>query len=95
MRDADIAMYKAKSLGKARMRVFDSAMHAEVSTQLWMEGELRRAFDSSASCTWTSSRSSICARSSFTASRPSPAGRTLCAATSGRTSSSRSPRRPG
>jgi len=45
MRDADIAMYKAKEQGKARYALFDSALHAEVSSQLWMEGELRRAID--------------------------------------------------
>jgi diguanylate cyclase (GGDEF)-like protein len=45
MRDADIAMYKAKEQGKARYALFDSALHAEISSQLWMEGELRRAVD--------------------------------------------------
>ncbi len=45
MRDADIAMYKAKALGKARYALFDSALHDEISSQLWMEGELRRAVD--------------------------------------------------
>ncbi len=45
MRDADIAMYKAKSQGKAQYALFDSALHAEVSSQLWMEGELRRAIE--------------------------------------------------
>lgn len=45
MRDADIAMYTAKSQGKARYAMFDSALHDEVSTQLWMEGSLRHAID--------------------------------------------------
>ena len=45
MRDADIAMYAAKAQGKARYALFDSASHAQVSTQLWMEGELRRAIE--------------------------------------------------
>src|SRR5205085_8371373 len=35
----------AKSQGKARYAVFDSVLHAEVSSQLWMQGELRRALD--------------------------------------------------
>ncbi len=45
MRDADIAMYRAKSQGKAQYALFDSALHTEVSSQLWMEGELRRAIE--------------------------------------------------
>jgi diguanylate cyclase (GGDEF)-like protein/PAS domain S-box-containing protein len=45
MRDADIAMYRAKAQGKARYALFDSALHAEVSSQMWLEGELRRALD--------------------------------------------------
>jgi diguanylate cyclase (GGDEF)-like protein/PAS domain S-box-containing protein len=45
MRDADIAMYRAKAQGKARYALFDSALHAEVSSQMWLEGELRRAID--------------------------------------------------
>jgi diguanylate cyclase (GGDEF)-like protein/PAS domain S-box-containing protein len=45
MRDADIAMYAAKAEGKARYARFDRAAHVEASSQLWMEGELRRALD--------------------------------------------------
>ena len=43
MRDADTAMYRAKAQGKGRHAIFDSALHAEVTAQLWLEGELRRA----------------------------------------------------
>jgi len=43
LRDADIAMYRAKVLGKAQHALFDSTMHAQVSTRLWLENELRRA----------------------------------------------------
>lgn len=43
LRDADIAMYKAKSAGKARHAVFDVSLHQEVSNRLKLEGELRRA----------------------------------------------------
>jgi EAL domain-containing protein (putative c-di-GMP-specific phosphodiesterase class I) len=43
MRDADTAMYRAKSQGKGRYALFDSALHAEVTAQLWLEGELRHA----------------------------------------------------
>ena len=45
LRDADIAMYRAKSLGKARCEVFDQAMHATVVARLQLEGDLRRALE--------------------------------------------------
>lgn len=47
MRDADTAMYRAKAQGKGRYAIFDSALHAEVAAQLWLEGELRRAVSQS------------------------------------------------
>jgi diguanylate cyclase (GGDEF)-like protein/PAS domain S-box-containing protein len=43
IRDADIAMYKAKSKGKAQYALFDSSQHAHVSAQLQLETELRKA----------------------------------------------------
>ncbi len=43
IRDADIAMYKAKSKGKAQYAVFDSSLHQHVTAQLRLETELRRA----------------------------------------------------
>ncbi|MBI5255572.1 MAG: EAL domain-containing protein [Burkholderiales bacterium] len=43
LRDADIAMYKAKNSGRARHALFDSALHTEVSHRLRLEGDLRRA----------------------------------------------------
>jgi diguanylate cyclase (GGDEF)-like protein/PAS domain S-box-containing protein len=43
VRDADIAMYKAKSKGKAQYALFDSSLHAHVSAQLQLETELRKA----------------------------------------------------
>ncbi|MFO1312917.1 MAG: EAL domain-containing protein [Burkholderiales bacterium] len=45
MRDADIAMYRAKAQGRAQHAMFDSALHAEVSSQLWLESALRRALE--------------------------------------------------
>ena len=45
MRDADIAMYRAKAQGRAQYALFDSALHAEVSSQLWLESALRRAIE--------------------------------------------------
>ena len=43
MRDADTAMYHAKSRGKARHEIFDAAMHARVRDRLSLESDLRRA----------------------------------------------------
>ena len=43
LRDADIAMYRAKAAGKARHTVFDAGMHAEVARRLRLESDLRRA----------------------------------------------------
>ena len=43
LRDADIAMYKAKAGGKARYELFDTSLHAAVSGRLRLEGELRQA----------------------------------------------------
>ncbi len=45
LRDADIAMYKAKASGKARYALFDAGLHKEVANRLRLEGELRRAID--------------------------------------------------
>jgi diguanylate cyclase (GGDEF)-like protein/PAS domain S-box-containing protein len=45
MRDADIAMYRAKAQGRAQHAIFDSALHSEVSSQLWLESALRRALE--------------------------------------------------
>ena len=45
MRDADVAMYRAKADGKGRHAVFDAAMHEQVMRRLDLEGELRRAIE--------------------------------------------------
>ena len=45
MRDADTAMYRAKSRGHERIEVFDQTMHAESVRRLELETELRRAVD--------------------------------------------------
>jgi len=45
LRDADIAMYRAKAQGKARHEVFDAAMHARAVELLQFETELRRAVE--------------------------------------------------
>jgi diguanylate cyclase (GGDEF)-like protein/PAS domain S-box-containing protein len=43
LRDADIAMYKAKEGGKARYALFDASLHAEISQRLRIERDLRNA----------------------------------------------------
>ncbi len=43
LRDADVTMYRAKSLGKARYEVFDSSMHTQAMTRLQLENDLQRA----------------------------------------------------
>jgi PAS domain S-box-containing protein len=45
LRDADIAMYRAKRAGKARCEVFDSAMHANAVNRLRLETDLRKALE--------------------------------------------------
>ncbi len=43
LRDADTAMYRAKSLGGGRYEIFDASMHASVMTSLKLEADLRLA----------------------------------------------------
>ena len=45
VRDADTAMYRAKSLGKARHAIFDEEMHRRAVEQIRLETELRRAVE--------------------------------------------------
>jgi diguanylate cyclase (GGDEF)-like protein/PAS domain S-box-containing protein len=46
LRDADIAMYRAKALGKARYEIFDPTMRDLIMERLMLEGDLRRALES-------------------------------------------------
>jgi diguanylate cyclase (GGDEF)-like protein len=43
LRDADIAMYRAKANGKARHVIFDSSMQREILDQLELESDLEKA----------------------------------------------------
>jgi len=43
LRDADLAMYKAKSDGKARLSLFDASLHERLGHRLQLEADLRRA----------------------------------------------------
>jgi PAS domain S-box-containing protein len=45
VRDAEIAMYRAKREGKARCQVFDNAMHHVAVRRLRLETDLRRALE--------------------------------------------------
>ena len=45
LRDADIAMYRAKANGKARYEIFDPAMRSRIMERMSLEAELRRALD--------------------------------------------------
>lgn len=45
LRDADTAMYRAKSAGRSRHQVFDFAMHQRAVSLLRLENDLRRAIE--------------------------------------------------
>ncbi|WP_052049633.1 EAL domain-containing protein [Leptolyngbya sp. KIOST-1] len=49
LRDADIAMYRAKGKGKARYEIFNAQMHIQAVARLQLENDLRRAIASSQS----------------------------------------------
>jgi diguanylate cyclase (GGDEF)-like protein/PAS domain S-box-containing protein len=45
LRDAEIAMYRAKHTGKAHCEVFDNGMHAQAVKRMQLETDLRRALE--------------------------------------------------
>ena len=45
VRDADVAMYRAKAAGKGRYEVFVPAMHADAVARMELEADLHRAVD--------------------------------------------------
>jgi diguanylate cyclase (GGDEF)-like protein/PAS domain S-box-containing protein len=45
LRDADIAMYRAKSGGRARHALFDTALRSQLSDQVRLEADLRQAIE--------------------------------------------------
>jgi diguanylate cyclase (GGDEF)-like protein len=45
LRDADLAMYRAKAAGKAQYRVFDTRMHTQAMSRLELESSLRLALE--------------------------------------------------
>jgi diguanylate cyclase (GGDEF)-like protein len=52
LRDADIAMYRAKENGKARYELFDSGMHARAVSRLQLESDLRHAIEQKEFCVY-------------------------------------------
>src|SRR5215470_3235748 len=52
LRDADIAMYRAKENGKARYEVFDHGMHARAVSRLQLESDLRQAIENREFCVY-------------------------------------------
>jgi diguanylate cyclase (GGDEF)-like protein/PAS domain S-box-containing protein len=45
LRDADVAMYRAKSSGKGRYAMFDADMHSDIVSRLELETDLRSALE--------------------------------------------------
>ena len=45
LRDADIAMYRAKAAGRGRCELFNAGLRAQIADQLHLEGDLRRAIE--------------------------------------------------
>ena len=58
LRDADLAMYRAKAQGKARYEVFDPSMDAQAMERLELETDLRHAIERERAAGRTTSRSS-------------------------------------
>lgn len=52
LRDADTAMYRAKSQGRASYEIFDKAMHAHAVKLLQLETDLRRAVERQEFCVY-------------------------------------------
>lgn len=50
LRDADIAMYRAKAKGKAQHQIFDSEMHKDALSQLQFETDMRHALERGEFC---------------------------------------------
>ena len=50
LRDADIAMYRAKAKGKAQHQIFDQAMHAHIVGKLQLETEMHHALQRGEFC---------------------------------------------
>ena len=95
LRNADLAMYMAKSQGKGSFQLFQPTMSAQVAARHRLKADLAVAVESGTSSASSTSRSSSSRPACRWRSRPSCAGSTPSSACSARTRSSRWPRRPG
>jgi diguanylate cyclase (GGDEF)-like protein len=94
IRNADVAMYRAKQRGRGRVEIFGEPLRQAVEERQFMREELRRAIRER-ELEFTTSRSSSSQAQPRSDSRRSSAGDIRCVACSPRARSSRSPRRPG
>jgi diguanylate cyclase (GGDEF)-like protein len=94
LKNADMALYRAKSDGRRLYRVFEREMDARLQARRALELDLRKALATgSSSC--STSRSSTCGPRPSAAARRSCAGTIPGGASCRRPSSSRLPRRSG
>jgi diguanylate cyclase (GGDEF)-like protein/PAS domain S-box-containing protein len=93
IRDADIAMYDAKTHGKGRYAWFDPPMRAQAVDRWKLRTDLAAALTKD-NCSWSTNPSSTSTTAASSAPKPSYAGATPPAASSHPASSSRSPNRP-
>src|SRR5437764_7382851 len=52
LRNADLAMYAAKTDGRGRLRVYEQDMHSVITRRLQLEQDLRRALDAGELAVW-------------------------------------------
>ena len=94
LKNADLALYRAKSEGRGTYRFFEPEMDAHMQARRKLRARPAQGARATASSSSTTSRSSISSATRSAASRRCCAGTIPSAAWSRRPSSSRSPRRP-
>ena len=95
LREAEIAMVRAKADPTHRHALFEPSMSAATLERIDLENDLRRGARARRAAPATTSRSSTSRPTGSSGSRRWCAGSTRCAASSRRSRSSRWPRRPG
>ena len=93
LRDADAALYRAKTLGRSRYEVFDATMRARAVERMQIESGLRRAVERGELELALQPIVALSRRQRCAASRPCCAGAIRSAACSRPATSSRWPRR--